>query len=255
MQSKSIKLTVLGSGTCVPRPDRASPGFYLEVGKTKILLDCGPGTVRQLVRAGKDYKDLDLIVISHLHVDHTGDLPGLFHALNYTPDFDRKKPVFILGGRGIDCFFSNLKTAFPHIEPRTDTYKIKFLDYKKAIKFNDLKLETIVGNHHLSSIVIKIGAFGKELVYTGDTDYDPKIARFSKEADLLITECSYPGKKRIKGHLTPKLVVKIASEAQVKSLLLTHFYPLADKVDIESQVKKYFSGEVLIAKDLRTVNV
>lgn len=255
MQSPYIKVTVLGSGTCVPRPDRASPGFYLEVGKTKILLDCGSGIVRQLVRADKDYRDIDLIIISHLHADHTSDLAAFFNALNYTPDFDRKKDILVLGGRGFKEFFGRLVRAFPHIQPRPNTYKIEVFECKKVDKLPDFTLETIQGNHDSSSILIKLKAFKKSIVYTGDTGYDPTIVTLAKESDLLISECSYPEERKVKDHLTPRLAGKIAENADVKTLLLTHFYPQIDKTDIKTQVKKYFSGQVIIAQDLLELKI
>lgn len=256
MQAKFVKLTVLGSGTCVPREDRGSPGFFLEIGKTKILLDCGPGALRQLVKAGKDYKDIDLVIISHLHVDHTSDLPALLHAINYTPDFDRKKELFILGGIGFEEFFEDLTRTFPHIKPRPDTYEIKLAKEKEVNeKFKDFTLETIQGNHAPSSMIIKINAFGKSLVYTGDTDYDKKISQFSKGIDLLITECSYPDQRKVKGHLTPKWAAKMASVAQAKTLLLTHFYPPIDKVNIKAAVEKYFSGRTAVTRDFMELKI
>lgn len=255
MSTKTLTLTVLGSGTCIPREDRGSPAFYLKIGQTKILLDCGPGTVRQLVKAGEDYKDIDLIIISHLHVDHTSDLPALFHALNYTPDFNRKKDILLLGGKGIRKFFDHLLKPFPHIQPRPFTYEINVVESKKIKKFDDFTVETTWGNHDSSSIIIKINAFGKSLVYTGDTDYDRHFVKFSKKADFLIIECSYPDQRKVEGHLTPRLAARMAAEAQVKSLLLTHFYPSADKIDIESQVKKYFSGKVIIARDFMVLKI
>ena len=91
-----MKLTVLGSGTCVPRLDRATPGYFLEVDGKNILIDCSVMALQQMLKAGIDYQDIDIIAINHFHPDHVAGLPALLQGLNWTPEFDRKKPLTIL---------------------------------------------------------------------------------------------------------------------------------------------------------------
>ena len=69
-----MKLIVLGSGTCVPSLKRNAPGYYIEAEDYRILVDCGSGTLLQLERAGRNYKDLDAVFITHRHPDHFADL-------------------------------------------------------------------------------------------------------------------------------------------------------------------------------------
>lgn len=247
-----ISFTILGSGTCVPRSNRASPGFFLKIGNDKILLDCGSGTLRQLIKAGGDYKTIDLLIISHFHPDHASDLAPFLQALNYTPRFDRKKELKILAGEGFPEFFGKLEKLFAGVTPRLNTYEIRILKPGKHT-FSDFSIETKQGNHSKESIIVKITSGGKSLVYTGDTDYDKKISKFAYQADLLITECSFPEGEYGPGHLNPSLAGKMAKEAEAKKLLLTHFYPPTDKVNIKNQVKQYFAGETILAKDLEKI--
>lgn len=72
-----MKLTILGSGTCVPAVERGSPANYLEIGGKQILIDCGPGTVRQIVESKLDYRKVDIVFVTHFHNDHTSDLVAL----------------------------------------------------------------------------------------------------------------------------------------------------------------------------------
>ncbi|MDD3156263.1 MAG: MBL fold metallo-hydrolase [Candidatus Pacebacteria bacterium] len=72
-----MKLTIIGSGTCVPTVKRGSPANYLQIGKKKILVDCGPGTVRQIVNAKIDYRTIDMVFLTHFHNDHVSDLVAL----------------------------------------------------------------------------------------------------------------------------------------------------------------------------------
>ncbi len=75
----------------------------------------------------------------------------------------------------------------------------------------------------------------------------------AKNCDLLILDCGQikPGN----GHLTPTLAGQIAQAAQVKKLLLTHFYPEMEKIDIKKIVKKYYSGPIILAKDLMKIKI
>lgn len=248
------KITVLGSGTCVPRIKRASPGYFIEIDGYKILLDCGSGTLRQLEKAGKDYKSIDLVIITHLHTDHVSDLAPLISAINWTPGFDRKKPVKILGGKGFAKFYKQLNNLFGGMTPRSNTYRVKILE-SENYSFASFLIETTQGNHSDPSIMIRLKAKDQKIVFTGDTDYDDSVVGFAKNADLLITECSFPENKYKEGHLTPRLVGKIASEAKAKHLLVTHLYPLTDSIDLKKQISQYFGGKVTIAEDLMEIGI
>ena len=96
---------------------------------------------------------------------------------------------------------------------------------------------------------------GKVIVYSGDTGYCKEIVDLSRGADLLILESSFPGGEEIKGHLTPSHAGDIATRSGVKRLLLTHFYPECLKTDIETQCRKTYQGELILATDLMSLSV
>jgi ribonuclease BN (tRNA processing enzyme) len=75
------------------------------------------------------------------------------------------------------------------------------------------------------------------------------------DADLLICESALPDAMRVEGHLTPSLAGRIATEARVKRLLLTHFYPECDTIDVEAECRKTYNGPLLLASDLMIVDV
>jgi len=67
---------------------------------------------------------------------------------------------------------------------------------------------------------------------------------------LLICESAMPDEQKVKGHLTPSLAGAIAEKAHVRKLVLTHFYPECDKVDIIEECRKSYAGDVIAAEDL-----
>ena len=86
----SLSVMVLGSGGPVAAATaRASAGYLIFVdGKPRILMDAGGGTYQRLAQSGTNVKDLDIVLLSHLHIDHTGDLSSIikttyFHNRGY----------------------------------------------------------------------------------------------------------------------------------------------------------------------------
>ncbi len=80
-----MKLIILGSGTSVPQAQMASPSIALFIDDQFVLLDIGPGTLRQLAIAGLQFEDIDYICISHFHPDHTADLIHFFFCHTIPP--------------------------------------------------------------------------------------------------------------------------------------------------------------------------
>src|SRR6478672_8828716 len=72
-QYRKVRLTVVGCSPSWPNPGRAHSGYLLESGNGTLLVDCGPGVLSRL-RERSSWPNVDAIVISHLHLDHCGDL-------------------------------------------------------------------------------------------------------------------------------------------------------------------------------------
>ena len=279
-----MKLTILGSGTAAPRINRNMSGYLLEagaqkslisginaVGNKKILLDSGPGTIRQLLKLKVNLLDIGHIFYTHLHNDHINDLPAIIWSNNYGTF--RKDVLNIYGPKGFKKYF---KTLMKILNPEKLIYKINVKEMKnnsiieipiaKSNKkyltinknkdiHNNIAISSIKSKHTENSISYRIEHNSKSIVYSGDTDYTKEIIKISKNADLLILECSYPNNKKVKGHLTPSLCGKVAAKAKVKKLVLTHFYPECDVIDIKKQCSKEFSGKVILAKDFMEIKV
>jgi ribonuclease Z len=74
-------LTFLGTSASVPSAERNHPGLLVEAGSNRILVDCGEGTQRQLLRSGAGFRRLDRLLLTHGHFDHVLGIPGLFSTL------------------------------------------------------------------------------------------------------------------------------------------------------------------------------
>lgn len=257
--NNGITVTILGSGTCVPSLKRSSCSVLMQTGTSKLLIDSGPGTMRRLLEAGITIFDLTCIFYSHFHPDHTSELVPLIFATKY-PDGDRRQtPLTLVAGRGFADFFIGLKSVYGKwIELTPGLLKILELNNtaRDSHRFKDFTVESIPVEHNAESIAYRITSVdGYSAVYTGDTDYSENIIDLAQNADLLICESALPDSLRVKGHLTPSLAGEIATRAGIGKLVLTHFYPECDQVDIEQECRKTYAGPLIIAEDLMCIDV
>ena len=93
-------LTILGSGTCVPSLKRSSCAILVACGSSRILVDCGPGTMRRLLEAGTEISEISHILLSHFHPDHSGELVPFLFSSKYPGKKCRSEPLTIVAGKG-----------------------------------------------------------------------------------------------------------------------------------------------------------
>jgi ribonuclease BN (tRNA processing enzyme) len=254
-----MEVTIIGSGTGVPSLRRGSPGTVIRVGTSTLLLDSGPGTLQRMLQVNIDYRELDYLLYSHFHPDHTAELVPLIFATKYPDDNRRKTPLTLVAGRGFEDFFAGLKSVYGQwIEPAAGMLKTLELanNSRDSHRFKDFIVESAPVEHNEESIAYRVtNAGGYSVVYSGDTDYSENLVTLAKKADLLICESALPDDKGVKGHLTPSLAGEIATRAGVGKLVLTHFYPECDRVDIEQECRKTYCGALVLAEDLLRLEV
>lgn len=225
----------------------------MEIAGEKLLFDTGAGTLRRLSELGVDFSTIRYIFYSHLHPDHTGELCSFLFAMKYPETYRRKKPFKIVAAKGFLNFYERLKNVYGDwIELGPQLMELIEFNNKKADRqnFETFCVDTLPMAHTEESIAYRITSRdGASVVYSGDTDFCQNLIRLSRDADLLICESALPDQIKVPGHLTPSLAGQIAEEAGVKKLLLTHFYPECESVDIAEQCRKTYSGTLLLAED------
>jgi ribonuclease BN (tRNA processing enzyme) len=237
-----MKLTVLGSGSTVPHPRRASSAYWLETGGGTILLDCSASVGSRMAAAGLDWPNLAAIWISHFHLDHVGGLPALLAGTKHAEQMKkREKPLTIFGPEGlkklIDAFsdvnnYRLLEQPFP----------VEVVEIEELEKFAILAgVEAVAMStpHTSESYAIHIRDGETTFVYTADTSFDEKIAAFGRNVDLLLMECTYPKDKPKKKHLELAEAMFLIRKAKPNRAMLTHFYPEWDDVDFQQAVKEF----------------
>ncbi len=249
-----IEVIVIGSGTGVPSLRRAAPAIYVRANDYNLLLDCGAGTLRQLLKVGITCDRIDGIFLSHFHLDHVGDLISFLFATKYSPGYRRTVPFTIWAHSQFASLYEAMKTGFGHwVVPPSDLMRIEKLEAgsKKLICQGELKMSFSSVPHTPESLAVRIDtADGHSLVYSGDTDYSDSLIELAEDADLFICECSCPEGMKVEGHLTPSLAGQIAAQAGCKRLMLTHLYPVCDSTNLAEACLRNYGGELIVAEDL-----
>lgn len=216
-----MKIKVLGTGTCVPSLQRSSSSYLLQTKQLNILIDVGPSVVRRLLEYGFTTRDIDVIILTHFHVDHTADLSTFLFASNYDVEA-RAKELSVLGGDGLHDFYRGLLAVYPWLLPRS--YEISLREMSKGtLNKGGLVITTAQMEHNNESIGVRVEE-RKSVTFSGDTDYTKNLVELASGTDLLIAECSFPERK-VDGHLNLEILQKIVDEANPKRVLISHLYP------------------------------
>lgn len=249
-----MQLTILGAGTAIPVAQHSAAGYLVRVGETALLLDAGPGTLARLAAAGVSYRDLEYIFITHLHSDHTLDLVTLLQALVATPGWRREKTLTITGCTGFRSFLESLMRVYDGTAPRGYDLVIHEMQEGRR-EFPGWTIETALTGHTDNSIGYRIEAQGKVLVYSGDAMETDSLVHLARDADIFVCECALPDGYPPTNHLSAGAVGRVAHNARVKQLVLTHLYPPALETNVVAQVRAGFDGQVIQAIDGLQLNI
>jgi ribonuclease BN (tRNA processing enzyme) len=275
-----VTLQILGSGGPAINSDRASTSYLLWIdGKARMLVDMGGGAYLRFGQSGAKLSDLALIAISHLHPDHVSDLPALLWLSHQV----RKEPLPIVGpsaGTGISGPAGN------DVAPDFPTFLARMFDEKNgafqvmgatlgASKGNGVPLKISVADvlkSEPSTVFegqgLKVTAFGiphanmptlayrvetsdGTIVFSSDQNgTNPKFVDFARDADVLIMHLAIAAGATSPLHAAPAVVGRIAQQAHVGRLIVSHI-GLFDLNAAIAELKTAYTGPLIIGADLQ----
>lgn len=236
-----MQLTVIGFWGGFPGKNEATSGYLLEAEGFSLLIDCGSGVLSKLQNY-KALEDLDAVWLSHYHHDHVADIGPLYFARLVKGQLGQVNQVLPIYGHMLD------KAQFERLTNSNVTQGVSYEEYE-SLQIGPFQLTFLKTRHSVPCFATRITCGGKTLVYTADTSLFPELITFSKDADLLIAECSLYGDQDGKayGHLTNNDVAELAREAKAKNVLLTHLPHYGNHADLVERVQREISGMVNLA--------
>jgi ribonuclease BN (tRNA processing enzyme) len=246
-----VKITVVGSGTVVPRISRRQSCVVVRTEEETIFFDLGSGAVRGMLHAGVDPFAVDRVFFTHFHPDHTVDIVPLLFAIKYGTEEKRERPLTLYAPKPFEDFFGGITDVWGEWMLGDYPTEVRELPHTCPSPLNlpGLRVSWAPAEHRPESIAYRLEGANGAFVYTGDTEYAKSIVELAEGAHTLLIECSFPDDAPVPGHLTPGSVARIAREAGVERVVLTHLYPPADALNLIQEVGRGFEGEVLVAED------
>ena len=248
-----MKLTIIGSGTSVPHPERTAPAHWLETNKGSLLLDISADAPHRLAQERLDWPNLDAIWISHFHLDHMGGVAPFLFGSRWAPQVQgRTKPLRIFGPNGLRGIVEAMNDSNDY-KLFEQVFPVEIVEVGPGVDFEivpGLAASTFSTPHTDESLALRLKAEDSKLfVYTSDTGFSEDLIPFAKDVDLLLMECSFRKSKPVKKHLELVEAMNLARECSPKRVVLTHLYPEWDEVDLVTEARRLWSGETIEAKD------
>jgi ribonuclease BN (tRNA processing enzyme) len=277
-----LELIVLGSGGPGATGRAASSYLFLIDGIPRILVEAGPGSFARLGEAKVSLARTDIVLLTHLHVDHAGELPGLFKARAVSssgpivfnvwgPDGSREQrqgAYFPSTSRFLQLLFGP-NGAFAYLKDFSAPITLHAHDIPASISMNAephvvfqqsaLTITAIAGHHRdAPSIIYRIDDAGRSVTFSGDIDAEglPNLTRIAKDTDLLVFNnvvLDPPDSPPILYtlHTPPHTIGEIAKKANVHRLLLSHLSPATEEMHdaVLKSIRENFTGPVSMATD------
>lgn len=270
----SLEVVVLGSGG--PRAfGRAGSSYILVLdGSPRILLDAGPGAFLRIGELDLDLEKVDTVLLTHLHIDHSSDLPAFFNDRALTSDGPITYRIFGPDGSGLfpktsrfvdllvgtDGAFAYQKTFGARESFTVRDLPITLDSPRTKIVDDDGLVVEEIATHHgdCPSVAYRISYKGVVVVFSGDMDASalPNLIQLAKNADLLVFNCAVLDPPRSPPqlydlHTPPKKIGLAARDSAAKTLLLSHLAPdvLGQQNAVRKSIRASFAGPVAFATD------
>jgi ribonuclease BN (tRNA processing enzyme) len=247
-----VTFTVLGSGSCVPSYRRSAAAYHVRWSDGSLLMDLGPGALRRATEAGIDWSSADAVLLTHFHMDHFADLLPYLFALKNTPGLGRSRELVLFGPVGVVDVMTGLAGLFGSWV-RMPGIPLRIMEYGDGpVEIGRCRVEPMPVRHSRGALGFRLEVGRVAIAYSGDTGPCDELIHLCREADLAVLECAAT-EEVLANHLTPEEAGRIANEAGVRTLLLSHFYPSARPDDVLARCRKTYYGTILLAEDLQQI--
>jgi ribonuclease Z len=203
MGADDFRVTLLGTGTPIPVPDRFGPATLVEAGDQKLLFDAGRGASIRLHQLGVPIGRIDALLLTHYHSDHTVGIPDLWLTGWLQSYFGtRKVPLRVIGPEGAKTLMTHLGKAYAlDVSIRIEDEKLP--PRGAAIDVSEFNADGVVYERSGVTVIAfevdhgaaikpaygyRVEYAGRAVVISGDTRFNHNVIKYGANADLLIHE-------------------------------------------------------------------
>jgi ribonuclease BN (tRNA processing enzyme) len=270
----ALEVLVLGSGG-PGAVGRASSSFVVLLdGRARILVDAGPGSFARAGEARLPLLSLDVVLLTHLHIDHVGELPGLLLGRAVSSGRPITARVYGPGGHGefpsttrfIDLNFGP-KGAYAYLKDFSAPLTLRAHDVAATpvrpqvlLSEEGLKITAIPGHHRdAPAVIYRVDYKGHSVTFSGDIDASglPALKQLAQGTDLLVFNSVVldpPGSppQLYELHTPPAAIGELAAQAHAGRVLLNHLSPLVEQKQDEvlASIRRAYGGPVIFSSDL-----
>ena len=270
-----VNLQVLGSGGPELGDKRASSSYLIWVkGKALLLIDSGAGSSLNFEKSGAKFEDLDAVVFTHLHVDHSADFPAFIKASFFTPrardlavygpagnDLMPATSEFVeklLGDQGAFRYLNNYVNRSEESEFHLQTVDVPLENKVQTYQLSKNLSVSAISVHHgpVPAIAWRVNVFDCSITFSGDMSNSyQSLAILAGDSDILVMNNAIPESAEgvaTRLHMRPSEIGKIASNAGAKRVVLSHRMKrtLGKEQETEHFIKQFYSGPIVFADDL-----
>jgi len=186
-------ITVLGSGNAYFEDGRGHASFLAEGSRgRKLLVDAGATTLLRLRTLELAFDDLDHVLITHFHGDHTLGIPPLLLHMNTF--HRRERPLVLAGPSGLERAVGDLvAAAFPGFSP---TFAVEFVEIEDGggVVLGGFRVQAVAQTHRPESLGYRVtGPAGRTVAFSGDCRFDDRLRALVDGTDLALVEVALPG--------------------------------------------------------------
>jgi ribonuclease Z len=282
---ETFRVTLLGTGTPRPDPQRFGPATLVEVGNQKLLFDAGRGVPIRLSQLRMPLARVDVLFITHYHSDHVSGIPDLWLTAWLPGGGGRKQPWRVIGPTGAKELMANLERAYAadvririadqQLPPEGATVRTEEFAADGVVYERDGVRVTAFEVDHGEAIKpaygYRVDHQGKSVLLSGDTRFSENVIRHGTGVDLLVHAVAgakpelleNPVVRRILDHHTlPPAAATVFNRTKPKLAVYTHIVlqrtdtvPPPTVEEIVAETRKTYAGPLQVGEDLMSFDI